>query len=230
MLNKINKILVVMFLSGVFSLNFAQTTISGGADFVSRYVWRGLDLGNTFSIQPALTFNLSNLKIGFWGSYPLVNTANGNEEMDLFLEYSWSNFSVLLTDYYFPNSGLRYGLYKEPGAHTFEIGLSYIASKNFPISLSAFMNIYNDVDNTIYFEVEYSTKVNTVNVDFFMGGTPGGEEKYYGTKDLNLINVGVTASKNISLINDFILLIYSSYILNPNLEVGYLMFGLNLEI
>ena len=37
--------------------------ISLGADFVSRYVWRGLDFGESFSVQPALTLELLDLKL-----------------------------------------------------------------------------------------------------------------------------------------------------------------------
>ena len=38
------------------------------------------------------------------------------------------------------------------------------------------MNVYNDDDNSVYFELGYSTEVSEVAVDFFVGGTPGGDE------------------------------------------------------
>lgn len=207
---------------------FAQASVSGGADFVSRYVWRGLDFGNSFSVQPALSFGVGGFEAGFWGSYPFTADGYGAEEMDLYLGYSISDFSVLVTDYYFPTAGGKYGNYKDPGSHTIEVGLSYGGSEAFPLSLAAYMNVYNDDDNTVYFEVGYSTEVSGVGVDLFVGGTPGGDGGYYATTEFNLINVGVTASKDIEITDKFSLHVFSSYVLNPNLEVGYLLFGFSI--
>jgi hypothetical protein len=224
-----NYIVISLFIISLSSVS-AQVSVSGGADFVSRYLWRGLDFGNTFSIQPALSFSAGGFEAGFWGSYPFNNTSKGSEELDLYLSYSVSDFSIMVTDYYFPNSGLRYGLIEEPGAHTLEVGLAYGGSESFPLSLAAFMNVYNDDDNSVYFEVGYSTEVEEVGVDFFVGGTPGGDNAFYGSENFNLINIGITATKEFSITDSFSLPIFSSYILNPNLEVGYLIFGLSLSM
>lgn len=220
-------VLMVLFIAGTLS---AQTSVSGGSDFVSRYLWRGLDFGNSFSIQPSLALTSGGAEVGVWGSYPFTNTADGSEEIDLYLSYSLSDFSVVVTDYYFPNSGLKLGNYDDPGAHIIEVGLSYGGSESFPISLSAYMNVYNDDDNSVYFELGYSTEVSDVAVDLFVGGTPGGDNGYYGTTEFNLINIGVTASKDIKITDDFSLPVFSSYVINPNMEVGYMLFGLSLGI
>lgn len=231
MLIKIYRTIAILFVILSFSTISAQTSVSGGADFVSRYVWRGLDFGNTFSIQPALALTAGGFELGFWGSYPLVNSNTQAEEMDLYLSYSISDFSILVTDYYYPNAGIKYGNYKDKqeGAHVVEVGLSYGGSESFPISLAVFMNVYNDNDNSVYFEVGYSTELEEVGLDFFIGGTPGGDELvWYGTKELNLINIGVTASKDIKITDNFSLPVFSSYIINPNMEVGHLIFGVSL--
>jgi hypothetical protein len=222
-------IYLLILVSG--NIIMAQTSVSGGADFVSRYVWRGIDFGNSFSVQPSLAVANGGFEAGFWGSYPFTNDANGAEEMDLYLSYSISDFSVLVTDYYYPKSGLKYGNYKDKqeGAHIVEVGLSYGGSESFPISLAGYMNVYNDNDNSVYFEVGYSTEVEEVGLDFFVGGTPGGKElMWYGTDKFNLINVGITASKEIKITDSFSIPIFSSYILNPNQEVGHLIFGMSL--
>jgi hypothetical protein len=39
------------------------------ADFVSRYIWRGLDYGKAPSIQPTFSFIKSNFEIGTWGAF-----------------------------------------------------------------------------------------------------------------------------------------------------------------
>ena len=132
-----------------FAVNAQSLTASAGADFVTRYIWRGLELGNAFSIQPSLGMSFANFDLGFWGSYQLINTDEGTEEMDFYLAYSLGNFTVLVTDYYFPTEGLRYGSYDEPGVHTIEVGLSYGGSDSFPFSASAFVIVYNDDDNSV---------------------------------------------------------------------------------
>ncbi|MBK7105080.1 MAG: hypothetical protein IPH62_07340 [Ignavibacteriae bacterium] len=221
-----NIFFIIIFLS---SFSLAQTTLSGGADFVSRYVWRGLDFGNSGSIQPTLSLAAGSFEVGFWGSYPFTSDATGAEEMDLYASYSVSDFSLIFTDYYFPKSGRKYGSYKdENGAHTLEVGLSYAGSESFPLSLAAFVNVFNDSDNSIYFELGYSTSVSEVGLDLFVGGTPGGDNAFYGTTEFNLINIGAKVSKDIKITEDFALPIFTSYVLNPNQEVGYLIFGVSL--
>jgi hypothetical protein len=230
MFRNIFKYIAITLTLTMSTVVLAQTSVSGGSDFVSRYVWRGLDFGNSFSVQPSIALIAGDFEAGFWGSYPFTNTAGGNEEIDLYLGYTLGDVSVLITDYYFPNSGGKYGNYDDPGSHTVEVGLSYGGSDAFPLSVTAFMNVYNDDDNTVYFELGYTTQVNEVALDFFVGGTPGGDAGYYGTIDFNLINIGITASKEISITDKFTLPIFSSYVLNPNLEVAFLVFGLSLRM
>ena len=223
---------IFYFIAATFIISntsFAQTSVSGGADFVSRYVWRGVDFGNSASIQPGLTITSGGFEAGLWGSYPFT-TASDYGEMDLYASYEVSDFSLLVTDYYFPAAGVKYGNYKDPGSHTIEIGLSYGGSENFPLSVSAYMNVYNDEDNTAYFELGYSTNVSDVDLNLFVGGTPGGDAGFYGTTNFNLINIGITATKDIKITDDYSLPIFSSYILNPNAEIAYLVFGINLSM
>ena len=53
---------IFLMISGTFS---AQTAVSGGGDFISRYLWRGLDFGNIFSIQPSVALTSGDFEIGF---------------------------------------------------------------------------------------------------------------------------------------------------------------------
>ncbi len=47
---------------------------SVGTDVVSRYIWRGTDLGeNTPSIQPTISFSAGGFTTGFWGAWPTAN-------------------------------------------------------------------------------------------------------------------------------------------------------------
>lgn len=119
------KIIVAAFLLLICSSNlFAQTEVTLGTDLVSRYVWRGTDFGQSPSIQPTLAFSYSGLEIGAWGAYQLGRDASllPADELDLYLGYSLelgsASLDLIATDYYFPNSGIKFGDYEDvTGAH-----------------------------------------------------------------------------------------------------------------
>ena len=55
------------------------------ADFVSSYIWRGMDSGNA-SVQPSLGLNWKGLTVYAWGS---TEFREKNNEIDLSLEYEY---------------------------------------------------------------------------------------------------------------------------------------------
>ena len=70
---------------------FAQAQeVFVNADFVSSYIWRGIDSGNA-CIQPTLGLNWKGLTVYAWGS---TEFRNKNNEIDLSLEYEYKNIDV----------------------------------------------------------------------------------------------------------------------------------------
>ena len=63
--------------------DMVETTV--GTDFVSSYVWRGLELGDV-SMQPTLGVSYKGLSLSAWGSVGLSNPAD-TKELDLTLAY-----------------------------------------------------------------------------------------------------------------------------------------------
>ena len=246
-----NNIIRIIFLLLSFILvpyTHAQDfTLNANADFVSRYIWRGLNVNDQPNIQPSITLNYSGFKLGFWGSYGLTHQNSSDEyystsqEIDTWLSYSLEfndgmSISALFTDYYFPNGGIKIGNFNNydnadgPGAHTLEAGVNLMGPASFPLSLSGYVNIYNDEGNNIYFQGDYSIDVNEVALGFFVGAALGSKENpaYYGTSKFNVINIGLKASKQINITEDFSLPVFCSYILNPQAEISYLIFGTTL--
>jgi hypothetical protein len=132
------------------------------ADFVSRYIWRGMDFGNSPSIQPTLSFNLGEFELGYWGAVALINNY---VESDLYMKYSVKGFSLTLYDYYIPALSTelndnRYSFCKSPSkiefdtttgqnltkytTHTIEAYLQYKGPEKFPISVLVGTYIYGN--------------------------------------------------------------------------------------
>lgn len=63
-----------------------------GCDFVSSYIWRGQNLGNT-SMQPTLGVEYKGLSLTAWGSVGLANLFDA-KEFDLTLEYTTGGFNI----------------------------------------------------------------------------------------------------------------------------------------
>lgn len=217
------------------------------ADFVSRYIWRGTVMNDGPNVQPSITLGMKGFELGIWGSSTLTNNNSSDEyypisqEVDFWFGYkhafeSGAGIGLILTDYYFPKAGIRQGNYNNhdhadgPGAHTLEAGVIFTGPTSFPVSVSYFRNIYNDVGNNSYFQLDYSTKAKEIGLDFFIGAAMGSEDNpgYYGTDGFNVINFGITANKSMKITDSFSLPVFVTYVVNPRIENGYLIFGFSL--
>lgn len=79
------------------------------ADFVSQYVWRGIELSEGPVLQPSMWFSLHGVTLTVWGNFVLNNEANQGQlnEVDFNLGYVYQhkNFFVgsLFLFYLYPN-------------------------------------------------------------------------------------------------------------------------------
>lgn len=217
-------------------------SLTVGADVVSRYIWRGLNVNDAVNIQPALTLSVSGFSVGFWGSYSLSNDTSSNtfgQEVDTWLGYTYAfengmSIGAIVTDYYFPNAGIKWGNFNNyddpagPGAHTIETGLLLKGPNSFPLSLSGYILVYNNAGNNTYFQMDYPVTVADVPLNFFIGAAGGSEDDpgYYGTETFNVINVGVKATKSVKITENYSLPISVTFLINPRTEISYLVFGL----
>lgn len=240
-------LLFFLMFSVCIPIDAQDFSVDAGSDFVSLYVWRGLNVNDQPNIQPYLNFGYAGFQAGFWGSYGIghLNSTDDNyafkSEIDTWLGYTLEikntlNISAIVTDYYFPNGGIRIGNFNNynnkngPGAHTLEAGLTFTGTECFPLSLSGFVNVYNDRGNNTYFEIAYSTMLNDFSIDISAGAAGGSKNnpEYYGTEKFNLIQLGLKISKLINVSDTFSFPVFCSYLLNPNSENAYLVFGISL--
>ena len=141
-----------------------SATINFGADLMSRYVWRGIDFGNSPAIQPNFSFAWNGLNIGAWGSYAFAGhkiqlndttVVDGGTyaESDLFISYTYQWFTLMVIDYFMenglnPNNGNKYFNYKNATTgHTFEGSLSFEGPEKFPLQVLASTLFYGDDKN-----------------------------------------------------------------------------------
>lgn len=199
-----------------------EVAVSAGADIVSSYIWRGQYCGPA-AVQPGISLSAGNFSIGAWGS---TSFDSSWREFDLYAGYSIGNFSVLVTDYFFPRdlpSGEGSG-YFDYSEHVFEATLGYSFGEVFPLSLAWNTNFAGDDDYSSYFEASYTLPVRSVNIDLILGATPW-EGAY--SDGFALINASIKASKEITITDSFSLPVFTQAILNPDTKDVFLVFGMS---
>ena len=223
-------ICLATLLSTAFAGSAAGQSASFGADIVSRYVWRGIDFGESVSVQPSLTLGAGGLEAGAWASYSISASGAGANENDLWVTYtvaasSGASFSAGLTDYYFPAPDSDLG-FRHTDAHTLEWSLAFSGPESFPVSL--FAGLVADDDKPMYLEAGLPLAL----VDDVELGVHAGmvttASSFYGTEGAALINLGITAAKALEITDSFALPTSVSYIYNPDQDRAFLVFGLSL--
>jgi len=195
--------LSIMNLLLILSMLNGEVTI--GADVVSRYVWRGTDFGNAAAVQPSIETTIGPVALGAWGSWsisPGPTDASGNE-CDLYASTTVGPVGLTLTDYFFPAYAGTDSLLNVD-KHVFELSGGADVG---PVSVLAAANVSGDDDNSTYLELTYGA--------FSLGL---GNGAYSTDGEFAPVSIGVSASRdNFS----------ASYIINPNQETSFLVFGVN---
>ena len=201
----------------------SSSPIDIGADLMSRYVWRGTDYGASPSIQPYIELGLGGFALGFWGAY--TTNLPGVQELDFYANYTFSDVVTIgVIDYFFPDEILGYDYYeyrKDSTSHILEATASFNGLENLPLTFLVGYNMAGDSQNSTYFELGYSFSI----LDIFLGAGNG----FYTTDgNFNIVNLGITVSKDIKITEKFSLPISASFITNPQAEKVHLVLGISL--
>ena len=227
-------LMAIMIATGMSATAQDKVETTVAADFVSSYIWRGLDCGSV-AVQPTLGIGYKGLSLAAWGSYGLVNTAD-TKEFDLTLAYTTGGFNIGITDYWF-SAGLdpdaRYFKYDAHGTnHVFEGNIGY----DFGFaSLQWFTNFAgNDykADSkraySSYMEVVVPFKLATVDWTATAGAVPF-ESPLYGTSGFAVTNLALKATKDIKVTDTFSIPVFGQVVGNPCSQKAYLVFGFTLQ-
>ena len=246
-----NRLLLLFAAPLLFALTLAAVPadagVGFGADVVNRYVWRGTDFGNAVSVQPGMSISYGNIEVGAWSSWAITDgdsdaeitnvvpanadtgappdttdfgtgtiKGRGANENDLYISFSSGPIGITLTDYYFPgltgdDSFFSYG--DEDAVHILEISAS-LALDGMPLSALAAFNVSGDPDDSFWVEATYDLgEMEETAVSVTAGF---GNGVYTTDTDPALVSVGLNMSKG-----DY----FASYILNPDKESSFLVFG-----
>ena len=199
-----------------------------GADGVSHYLWRGLNLAGP-SIQPSVYFDYAKgdwaVSMGAWGSQTLLN--NEYNELDLSIEATWRNFTMTLLDY-----GDDYTAPWQEG-HYLDLGLSYTLSEDVPVTFSWNSVINQTFEGSMdgggfdwqaafpsYFEVAYDFSLSVVDLSLAVGGVPFASE-YYESDVPGICNLNLTAGHEFEFEHGGTLPISAQVMYNPLQKAAY---------
>ena len=233
------KIKVVLFAMGLVASATAlaqekiETTV--GTDVVSKYIWRGQDLGST-AVQPTLGIGYKGLSLSAWGSYGITDPAD-TKELDLTLAYTMGGLTIGVTDYWF-SDGLdpqgRYFKYDAHGTnHLFEANVGY----DFGLaSLQWYTNFAGNDGTNKDGKRAYSSYVEA-SVPFTLGGadwtaTAGAvpfATTSYATTGFSVTNLSLKAAKPIRVSDTFSIPVFGQIAVNPCSQKAYLVFGFTLQ-
>ena len=224
--------LVVSALVATVAPLHAEIETTVGADVVSRYIWRGMELGDA-ALQPSLGISAGGFSASLWGSTGIVRAAD-TKEFDITLSYSIAGLSAGVTDYWFsvgPEPAGRYFRYDDKATnHVFEAFVGYdfgFASVNWYTNLAG--NDYDaDGDNAFSSYCELAALFSLGGLDWTatLGFVPM-ETPFYGTDGFAVTNIGLAAEKSLVITDKFSLPISAGVTFNPCSEMAYFVFGIS---
>jgi hypothetical protein len=201
---------------------FLSTNISYsqdfGADLVSSYVWRGTQFGSGAHIQPYMTLGSGNLEAGVWGSFPTTAKGGGNE-LDAYLSYDFGPFALTLTNYTFPKDGGTYGN-SEYGF--FKGDYTEISGSTSIMGVDLLAGYFTDVE-ALYIELGFAAGP----VDIAIGYGDDQGDAWYADGGAGIVNMSFSGSKEIQISDSYSLPVFGSFILNPDAEAAFLVFGIS---
>lgn len=201
------------------------------ADFVSQYIWRGLDCGHV-SVQPTLGIAYKGFSLSAWGSVGFKS--EDTKEFDLTASYTTGGLTVAVTDYWFNDPEPRYFYYNAHStSHVFEASVAY----DFGLLSAAWYTNFAGNDGltpsgkraySSYVEVNAPFRLATCEWTGTVGAVPYATT-FYDTSGFAVTNVALKASKDIKITDTFSIPLFAQVIANPSSQKAYFVVGFTLQ-
>ena len=226
-----------------------EKEIKLGAEFVSRYMWRGYCLGGAgfqSSVGGELFGNDSHaLELEAWG---YTDFDFSTKEIDLSLSYYFFQRKVAITLYdywYVPDVDQNFLDYKKNSTlHTLEFQFDYICNlKNDNNLIFKWATIFYGNDKNItsgyklkqayssYFEIKYEGVFLSpkYGCEASLGFSPWKSSMFYEVDKFSCINAELKIYRSFNLLDDVELTPSVAFAINPALKDAYLSFGVALS-
>jgi hypothetical protein len=218
-------------------------TVDAGVTLASRFIYRGINLGEAPQIQPSLSLNAGDFQLSLWSSHPIAQPSDESIESPRDANYRevlfWALYNIdvgvgTLTPYmqnhYNPNVGELFNFDGGgDGAHFLQAQLMFSGDERLPIDALIGWVFYNDPGDSIYLEGGYRFSVSGLDLRAFAGGVPG-ESPFNGVAEdePTLTNVGLSASRTLDVSETLSLPVGVSFIFNPHTEDAFAVFSISL--
>jgi hypothetical protein len=200
-------------------------SVDAKIDLVSRYLFRGMDLGKGPSVQPNLAANWKGFSIGSWGSYTL--TGQGDLETDLFISKTVGFVTLAVWDFWIFNDtdGFNFFDYQDKTTgHTLEANVLLSGGETLPFNFMAAYVFYGaDPSRSLYLELQYVPKLSLADLTVFAGYQAKGT--LYAANP-GFVNLGCTVKKAIELTDRLSFPLSLSLIVNPAVKSAWLVAGI----
>ena len=200
----------------LFSTNISYSQ-DFGADLVSSYVWRGTQFGSGSHIQPYMDLESGNLSGGIWGSFPTSAKGGGNERRS-WKCYDFGPLALTIANYTFPGEG---GVYSK-GEGLFNGDYTELSASTSIGGVDLSAGYFTEVE-ALY--IELGTSIGAV--DVALGYGDDSADAFYADGESGLINMSFSGSKDIQITDSYSLPVFGSFIINPEAETAFLVFGIS---
>lgn len=214
-----------------------KSPFSASMELSTKYMWRGIEYGDAPTVFPMISYGTGGISAFAMGAYSI----NGShQEVDLGASYTVSDFTIGLSDYYFPSSvgekDKYFKLSNKDTGHSVEAYATWMGS-NVPLWVTLSAYVYGADKNTSgkqayssYAEVGYIHKFkedNSLSLCIGANLNKGFYTDY--RKGFNVVNVNVKYGTAFNF-GSFKLPVSASYILNPYKNKSYFTMSFYLGI
>ena len=205
-----------------------SSPFSVSLELTSKYMWRGIEYGNSPVIFSSVTFAAHGISAYAMGGYA---TNGSHQEVDLGVGYTYKSLFVGIADYYYPSAvGEKDGYFKLSSRKTGHYIEAYttFAPEKIPIWITASSYVFGADKNlkgknaySSYAELGYHYDFNKDNVLNLVLGVSLNKSFYIDyEKGFNVVNLALKYS-TIFNFGRFHLPVSASYIINPYKEKSF---------
>ena len=233
-----NKILFLLLLSFVaITINaeekLKKSPFSASLELSTKYMWRGIEYGTAPTVFPMIGYNTHGFNAFAMGGYAI----NGShQEVDLGVSYTAKEFTVGVSDYYYPSSvGEKDGYFKLSNRETGHWVEAYAtwAGTKIPLWVTVSTYIFGADKNedgkqmySSYAEVGYTHSfTDDNNISLCVGANLNKGFYTNNESGFNVVNVNAKYSTAFKF-GSFKLPVSASYVLNPYKNKSYFTMSL----